>query len=63
MSAVAELNWTEHESNTGLYDKLRRLEMPPRHSSHVTQIEVRSDGESLSVQTFPPGPRRAWLHR
>jgi hypothetical protein len=55
MSAVEELNWTEHESNTGLYDKLRQIEMPSRNASHVTQIEVRSDGESLSVQTFPPG--------
>jgi putative secretion ATPase (PEP-CTERM system associated) len=55
MGAVEELNWTEHESNTGLYDKLRQLEMPPRNPSHVTQIEVRSDGESISVHTFPPG--------
>jgi len=55
MSAVAELDWKEHESNTGLYDKLRQIEMPQRHDSHVTQIEVRSDGEALSVQSFPPG--------
>ena len=55
MSAVEELNWTEHESNTGLYDKLRQIEMPPRKASHVTQIEVRSEGESISVQTYPPG--------
>jgi pSer/pThr/pTyr-binding forkhead associated (FHA) protein len=55
MSAVAELNWKEHESNTGLYDKLRQLETPKRDDSHVTQIEVRSEGESLTVQSFPPG--------
>ena len=55
MGAVEELNWTEHESNTGLYDKLRQIEMPARNASHVTQIEVRSDGESISIQTFPPG--------
>jgi len=55
MSAVAELNWKEHESNTGLYDKLRQVSMQPRSDSHVTQIEVRSEGESLSVQSFPHG--------
>ena len=55
MAAIAELNWEEHESNTGLYDKLRQV--AARHSSelHVTQIEVRSEGESLSVQSFAPG--------
>ena len=55
MGAVEELNWSEHESNTGLYDKLRQLEMPRRNASHVTQIEVRTQGESISVQTFPQG--------
>jgi putative secretion ATPase (PEP-CTERM system associated) len=55
MAAVAELNWQEHESNTGLYDKLRQIETPKRDDSHVTQIEVRSEGESLTVQSFPPG--------
>ena len=55
MNAVEELNWTEHESNTGLYDKLRRLDLPARDQGHVMQIEVRSEGESISVQSFPPG--------
>jgi putative secretion ATPase (PEP-CTERM system associated) len=55
MNAVEELNWTEHESDTGIHDKLSRIEMPSGSASHVTQIEVRSDGESISVQTFPPG--------
>jgi len=55
MSAVQELDWKEHESNTGLYDKLRQVSMPASNDSHVMQIEVRSAGESLSVQSFPPG--------
>ena len=55
MSAVAELNWEEHESNTGLYDKLQQVSTGRRSKSHETQIEVRSDGESLSVQSFPKG--------
>ena len=56
MSAVNELGWEEHESNTGLYDKLRQVSAAeaPRET-HVTQIEVRSEGESVSVQSFPPG--------
>ncbi len=56
MAAVAELDWEEHESNTGLYDKLRQVtEQSRSQSSHVTQVEVRSDGETITVQTFPPG--------
>jgi putative secretion ATPase (PEP-CTERM system associated) len=55
MSAVAELNWEEHESNTGLYDKLQQVSTRRRSKNHETQIEVRSDGESLSLQSFPKG--------
>ncbi|NIV18611.1 MAG: AAA family ATPase [Woeseiaceae bacterium] len=55
MAAVAELNWKEHESNTGLYDKLRQVAMPKLNASHVTQIEVRSEGDTLSIQSFPIG--------
>jgi len=55
MAAIAELNWEEHESNTGLYDKLRQVAARHSSESHVTQIEVRSEGESLSVQSFAPG--------
>ena len=54
-SAVAELSWKEHENNTGLHERL--LQVAARHSpdSHVSRIEVKSDGESLSIQSFPPG--------
>lgn len=57
MAAIQELGWKEHESTTGLYEKLRQVGMsvPDRGKSHVTQIEVRSEGESLSVQSFDKG--------
>ena len=55
IAAVGELNWEEHESNTGLHEKLRQVAARHGNESHVTQIEVRSDGESLSVQSFEPG--------
>ncbi len=55
MAAVGELSWVEHESNTGLYDKLRQIETRRPHDSHVTRIEVRADGEVIEELTFPPG--------
>jgi putative secretion ATPase (PEP-CTERM system associated) len=54
-AAIAELNWKEHESDTGLYDKLQQASEHTEALSNITQIEVRSDGDRLSVQTFPPG--------
>jgi type II secretory pathway predicted ATPase ExeA len=55
MAAVAELNWQEHESNTGIYDKLQQIQQRDENGSHVTHIEVRSDGELVGEYTFPPG--------
>jgi len=55
MAAVAELNWKEHESNTGLYDKLQQVSERLSAHNNVTQIEVRSDGDRISVQSFPLG--------
>ncbi|MDH3431220.1 MAG: AAA family ATPase [Gammaproteobacteria bacterium] len=55
MAAVAELNWKEHKSNTGLYDKLRQVSERVSARTNVTQIEVRSDGDRISVQSFPVG--------
>ena len=59
MAAVAELNWKEHESNSGLYDQLRQISAatptPPAADDHVTQVEVRAEGETVSVHSFPPG--------
>jgi putative secretion ATPase (PEP-CTERM system associated) len=55
MAAVKELDWKEHESNTGLFDKLRQIENRGYASDHVTRIEVRSDGEVIEEFTFPAG--------
>lgn len=57
IAAAEELNWQEHESNTGIYDQLRQLEKEhkPAADSHVTRIEVRTDDEIVDVLTFPLG--------
>ena len=55
MAAVAELDWKEHESNTGIYDKLRQIERKRPRDADITGIEVRADGEVLEELTFPPG--------
>ncbi len=55
IAAVAELNWKEHESNTGIYEKLQQVSDRLKMRSNVTQIEVRSDGDRLSVQSFSLG--------
>ena len=57
MAAITELNWKEHESSSGLYDQLRQMSAPPPVATqdHVTQVEVRADGETVSVQSFLPG--------
>jgi putative secretion ATPase (PEP-CTERM system associated) len=55
MAAIKELDWSEHESNTGTFGPVRNIAPPPGSGDHMTQIEVRAGGESLSVQSFPPG--------
>jgi general secretion pathway protein A len=56
MAAVAELNWKEHESNTGLYQKLAQVAARAEaEAAPVTRIEVRSGGETQSTHTFPQG--------
>jgi len=55
MAAVAELDWKEHESITGIYDKLRQIEDRRPGESHVTRIEVRYDGEVVEELDFPAG--------
>ena len=55
MSAVAELDWEEHESNTGIYNKLQKIQQREEASSDVTGIQVCADGEILEELTFPPG--------
>jgi len=55
MAAVAELNWKEHESSTGLHHKLQQVSERLVDHTNISQIEVRTDGESIAVQTFPAG--------
>jgi general secretion pathway protein A len=56
MAAVAELSWEEHESNTGIHEKLQQIQRREEiDSSQVTRIEVRSDGEIIQELTFPIG--------
>ncbi len=55
MEAVKELDWKEHESSTGLFDKLRQIDKRDRATNHITRIEVRADGEVIEELTFPAG--------
>jgi general secretion pathway protein A len=55
VAAVAELNWKEHESTTGVHAKLQQVADRLATRSAVTQIEVRTDGDRVSVQSFPLG--------
>ncbi len=57
IAAAEELNWKEHESNTGVYDQLRQLEFERQNDSdsHVTRIEIRHDDEIVDILTFPLG--------
>jgi len=57
IAAAEELNWQEHESNTGVYEQLRQLEKDRRRDqdSYVTRIEIRTDDELVDVLNFPLG--------
>jgi general secretion pathway protein A len=55
MTAVSELDWKEHEIDTGRFNTLDQVVARHGPSAHVTQIEIMSDGEMVSVQTFGPG--------
>ncbi len=57
IAAAEELSWREHENVTGVFDQVdkARPKNPAQDNSHVTQIEIRSDGEIVDVLTFPLG--------
>ncbi len=55
MAAVEELGWKEFESDTGRFTRLDNFAARHAAAQHVTQIEIRSEGESISVQSFGPG--------
>ena len=55
LSAIDELNWHEHKSDTGIYEKLQQVQQHLPVSAAVTQITVVSNGEVLAEHTFPLG--------
>jgi general secretion pathway protein A len=55
MAAIAELDWQEHESVTGIHEKLRQIEGRRPRDAHVTRIEVRYDGDVVEELSFPAG--------
>ncbi|NCF15035.1 MAG: AAA family ATPase [Gammaproteobacteria bacterium] len=54
-SAIAELNWEEHESSTGIHQKLQQIQDRYPNGADVTSIEVRQDGDVVEELTFAPG--------
>jgi type II secretory pathway predicted ATPase ExeA len=58
-TAVEELDWMEYSPSVGPYRKLERKNERPKSvrpaGESVSQIEVRTNGESVSVHTFPKG--------
>jgi len=54
-SAIDELNWEEHESNTGIHEKLRELHKRHPNDSGTTRIEIRTDGDVIEELTFGQG--------
>jgi general secretion pathway protein A len=55
MTTVDELEWKEHEGNTGRFRQLEHVSERLVERTDVTQIEVRTDGELVSMQSFPYG--------
>ena len=55
MAAVDELDWKEHETDTGRFNTLDQVVARHGPAAHVPQIEILSEGELASVQTFGPG--------
>jgi len=57
IAAAEELNWQEHENNTGIYDQMRQLESQRKTtgSAHITRIEIRAENELIDVLSFPLG--------
>jgi hypothetical protein len=55
MTAVDELDWQEHEIDTGRFNTLDQVVARHGPSAHVTRIEIMSDDKLISVQTFGPG--------
>ena len=55
LAAVEELDWKEYESDTGRFTRLDNAEVRHANAAQTTQIEIRSEGESVALHTFGPG--------
>ena len=55
MAAINELDWDEYEPNTGRYRNMAEPVFNPAGNGHVTQIEIRTEGETVATHSFPPG--------
>ena len=55
LSALEELNWEEHKSETGIQEKLRQVNEREARDASVTRIIVRENGEPVAEYTFPEG--------
>ncbi len=54
-AAIAELNWSEHETTTGRFKQLARLAPAKKPKKYLTRIEVRHEGEAVSEHFFEAG--------
>ncbi len=54
-AAIAELNWSEHETTTGRFKQLARLAPAKKPKKYLTRIEVRHEGEPVSEHFFEAG--------
>ncbi len=55
MSAVNELDWEEHRAETVEESGPVAPVIGHTDSSHVTEIEIRTEGKTVIRQSFPPG--------
>jgi type II secretory pathway predicted ATPase ExeA len=55
LSAIEELNWTEHKSETGIREKLHQVDVREPADSGVTRIVVRENDEIIAEHTLPSG--------
>jgi type II secretory pathway predicted ATPase ExeA len=54
-TAAEELNWKEYRDSDGPYRSLSPAPEAVRNDDKVAQIEVRTNGEQVSVHSFPKG--------
>ncbi len=55
LSAVGELNWKEHHSETGIREKLHQVDEHKPAESAVAQIVVRENDEIIAEYALPTG--------